>query len=51
MGLVPGDAFGLPGFVRLSYAASQEQLDKALDRIEAGLAALSQSAAKELALA
>jgi len=38
--LVPGHAFGAPGGVRLSYAASMEDLETAMDRIEAGLAAL-----------
>ncbi|WP_457653445.1 pyridoxal phosphate-dependent aminotransferase [Rhodocaloribacter sp.] len=38
--LVPGHAFGAPGGVRLSYAASMEDLEKAMDRIEAGLSAL-----------
>lgn len=51
VGLVPGDAFGLAGYVRISYAASQEQLTKAVDRIQAGLAALSKSAQKDLAIA
>lgn len=32
--LVPGAAFGAPGFARLSYAASEETLAQALDRIE-----------------
>ena len=31
--LVPGSAFGTPGFTRLSYATSMEQLDRAIDRI------------------
>jgi aspartate/glutamate/aspartate-prephenate aminotransferase len=31
--LVPGDAFGAPTCIRLSYAASMETLEKALDRI------------------
>ncbi len=31
--LVPGSAFGSPGYMRLSYATSMEQLKKALDRI------------------
>lgn len=35
--LVPGDAFGAPECVRLSYAASMETLKEALDRIEAAL--------------
>ena len=38
--LVPGHAFGGPDGVRLSYAASMSDLDEALNRIEAGLAAL-----------
>jgi aspartate/glutamate/aspartate-prephenate aminotransferase len=36
--LVPGDAFGAPTCVRISYAASMETLAAALDRIEAALA-------------
>ena len=32
--LVPGSAFGAEGHLRLSYATSMENLDKALDRIE-----------------
>jgi aspartate aminotransferase len=32
--LVPGTAFGLSGHVRISIATSQENLEKALDRIE-----------------
>lgn len=35
--LVPGDAFGAPACLRLSYAASLETLQKGLDRIEAAL--------------
>ena len=31
--LVPGSAFGLPGYMRLSFAASMEVLDEALKRI------------------
>ena len=38
--LVPGGAFNGPNGLRLSYASSMEDLDTALDRIEAGLAAL-----------
>jgi len=38
--LVPGPAFGEPDGLRLSYASSMEDLETALDRIEAGLAAL-----------
>ncbi len=36
--LVPGDAFGMPGWARLSFAASDDELEKAFDRIEAFLA-------------
>jgi aspartate aminotransferase len=32
--LVPGSAFGAPGYMRLSFATSMEQLDKALQRIK-----------------
>ncbi|MFQ5936969.1 MAG: pyridoxal phosphate-dependent aminotransferase [Acidiferrobacterales bacterium] len=32
--LVPGSAFGGPGYLRLSFATSMEVLDEALDRIE-----------------
>lgn len=35
--LVPGSAFGAPGFMRLSFATSLENLDKALDRLGAAL--------------
>jgi aspartate aminotransferase/aspartate/glutamate/aspartate-prephenate aminotransferase len=38
--LVPGGAFGEPKGLRLSYASSMEDLNTALDRIEAGLSAL-----------
>ncbi|HEB94210.1 MAG TPA: pyridoxal phosphate-dependent aminotransferase [Gammaproteobacteria bacterium] len=31
--LVPGSAFGQPGFMRLSFATSQQDLDTALERI------------------
>ena len=31
--LVPGSAFGAPGHLRLSFAASRETLEAALDRI------------------
>jgi aspartate aminotransferase len=33
--LVPGDGFGAPDFVRLSYATSMENINEALDRIHA----------------
>ncbi len=32
--LIPGSAFGAPGYVRLSFATSMENLTRALDRIE-----------------
>jgi aspartate aminotransferase len=32
--LVPGSAFGAEGYVRLSFAASREQLSEGLDRLE-----------------
>jgi aspartate aminotransferase/aspartate/glutamate/aspartate-prephenate aminotransferase len=38
--LVPGAAFGAPSGLRISYASSMEDLETALDRIEAGITAL-----------
>ncbi len=38
--LVPGAAFGDPKGIRLSYAASMDDITRALDRIERGLAVL-----------
>ncbi|MEP0545477.1 MAG: pyridoxal phosphate-dependent aminotransferase [Rhodothermales bacterium] len=38
--LVPGDAFGAPYGIRLSYAASTDDLREAMRRISAGLGAL-----------
>jgi len=35
--LVPGSAFGAPGFMRLSFATSMENLQAAMDRIEKAL--------------
>lgn len=35
--LVPGSAFGAPGYMRLSYATSMENLKEALDRLESVL--------------
>lgn len=32
--LVPGEAFGAPGFLRLSYAASMERIEEGLRRLE-----------------
>jgi len=34
VGVVPGTDFEAPGFVRLSYATSMEQIEKALERIK-----------------
>lgn len=38
--LVPGTAFGAPNGLRISYAASQEDLEEAISRIKKGLEAL-----------
>lgn len=38
--LVPGSAFGLNGHLRLSFATSQEQLDKALNKLQAWIQSL-----------
>jgi len=35
--LVPGSAFGAPGYMRLSFATSMDNLDAALDRLKAVL--------------
>lgn len=35
--MVPGTPFGAPGYVRLSFACSIEELEKAVDRIKAAL--------------
>ncbi|MCB4792666.1 MAG: pyridoxal phosphate-dependent aminotransferase [Elusimicrobia bacterium] len=32
--VVPGDGFGAPGYIRLSYANSMENISKGLDRLE-----------------
>lgn len=34
---VPGEAFGAPGYMRLSYASSMENIEKGLDRIESSI--------------
>ena len=39
--VVPGSGFGAPGFVRLSYATSMENITRGLDRMAEALAALS----------
>ena len=36
--LVPGEAFGAPGYARMSYALSDDDLDEGLTRIAALLA-------------
>jgi aspartate aminotransferase len=38
LAVVPGSAFGAPGHLRLSYATSDENLRKAMQRLRAGLA-------------
>ncbi|MGA1413887.1 MAG: aminotransferase class I/II-fold pyridoxal phosphate-dependent enzyme, partial [Candidatus Kapaibacteriota bacterium] len=37
--LVPGDAFGCKGALRISFAASEETLRKGIDRLAKGLQA------------
>ena len=37
VGLVPGDAFGNPECIRISYAASEETLTEAMKRIKAAV--------------
>ncbi|MCC7203290.1 MAG: pyridoxal phosphate-dependent aminotransferase [Nitrospirae bacterium] len=37
---VPGDAFGAPGYMRLSYATSMDKIEKGLDRLEAAIKVL-----------
>jgi len=32
--VVPGEAFGAPGYLRISYATSVERIDEGLRRIE-----------------
>jgi len=43
LGMVPGDAFGQPGCIRLSFAASDEDLKEGLDRLETALNELRQA--------
>jgi len=38
--LVPGSAFGAPGYLRLSYAASMEDLEQAVERIREAMGTL-----------
>lgn len=40
--VVPGSAFHAPGYIRLSYATSQSQLDAAVERIADAIAGLGQ---------
>jgi aspartate aminotransferase len=40
LALVPGDAFGEPNGIRLSYAASMNDLEEAMKRLKEGLASL-----------
>ncbi len=37
--VVPGEAFGAPGYLRISYATSQETIDEGMRRMAAALAA------------
>ncbi len=39
--LVPGSAFGTPGYIRLSYATSEENLLEAIERLKKALSKLS----------
>lgn len=41
VGLVPGEAFGSPEYIRISYAASEESLTEALKRIKEAILKLS----------
>ncbi len=40
LGMVPGDAFGEPNGIRLSFAASDDQLEEALRRLDAFVSSL-----------
>jgi aspartate aminotransferase len=35
--VVPGEAFGMPGHIRISYAVSKDTLISGIDRIAEGL--------------
>ncbi len=39
---VPGEVFGTPGFMRLSYALSDEDLEEGLERLEAAIKSLNE---------
>jgi aspartate aminotransferase len=41
MAVVPGSGFGMPGFIRQSYATSDDNLHLAADRLARALEALS----------
>lgn len=41
--VIPGSAFGAPGFIRLSYATSMENLTAAVERIKKALALLAKA--------
>ncbi len=43
LALVPGDAFGEPNGIRLSYAASMDDLEEGMKRFEKGLESLAQN--------
>jgi len=43
LALVPGDAFGCPGALRISFAASEETLKKGIERLAIGLKAYGNS--------
>lgn len=47
--VVPGEAFGKDGYIRLSYSTSMKNIEKAMDRISAALARL-QPTRKEKAI-
>jgi aspartate aminotransferase len=38
--LIPGSAFGAPGFLRISYATSMEKLQEAMQRMKVAIAKL-----------
>ncbi|MFA5063209.1 MAG: pyridoxal phosphate-dependent aminotransferase [Candidatus Omnitrophota bacterium] len=40
LSIIPGNGFGADDFIRLSFAASSEQLEKGMDRLESWLKAL-----------
>lgn len=40
VGVVPGEAFGAPGYIRISYAASEDTLREAISRMKTALDAL-----------